>query len=376
MRHLFILALFISSCQNKPQPTPPLTQGVGTTYYQWVDTSRADDYYGGQRMVNVQVWYPADLSDTTKKYSIAPYYYGLDKAYDAIGWSRSDLEESEQIITNARLDAPITNRPEGYPLLLLSPSLGGNTSHYTYYAERLAAASFIVAGVNHLYESLYVVGPDDHVFPVNLTFHDSLKTLDIPSEITADEYRAVKGIRQKVLGEDLLFALDELTRVNESDFGGLIDTTQVGSWGHSMGGAASVYAAYLDSRIKAVANLDGTPPSVALEQGIDQAFLFVEDLKDYKNHQGYGKVHERRTSFCERIEATSYRILIADTQHNSFMDFNYRFAADEEERREELRIIEQTCNYLETFFTHHLSGVNTPIFTESTTDSLEVFVFP
>ena len=376
MRHLFILALFISSCHSEPQPTPEPTQNVGTTYYQWVDSSRVDDYYGGQRIVNVQVWYPADLSDTIKEYPIAPYYYKLDQAYDAISWSRSDLEESKQIITSARLGAPIANQSEGYPLLLLSPSLGGNTSHYTYYAERLAAAGFIVAGVNHLYESLYVIGPEEYVFSVNLTFHDSLKTLDIPKEITADEYRSVKGIRQKVLGEDLLFALDQLTRINESDFADLIDTIQVGSWGHSMGGAASVYAAYLDPRIKAVANLDGTPPSVALAQGIDQAFLFVEDLKDYKNHQGYSKVHERRTNFCERIKATSYRILIADTQHNSFMDFNYRFAASEEERGEELRVIEQTYSYLATFFTHHLSGVNTPIFTESTTDSLEVFVFP
>lgn len=379
MRYLFILALFIGACQDKKPPADTLesaSAAVGTKYYQWVDNSRVDDYYGGQRIVNVQVWYPADLSDTTKNYPVASYYYQLDKAYVPIGWSKSDLQESEQIVTAARLKAPIANQAEGYPLLLLSPSLGGNVSHYYYYAERLAAAGFIVAGVNHGYESQYVISPDDEVIPVDLTFHDSLKTLDIPTEITADEYRAVKGLRQKVLGEDLLFTIDQLTRINDSAFAGLIDTTRIGSWGHSMGGAASVYAAYLDPRIKAVANIDGTPPSVALAEGIKQPFLFIEDLVDYRNHVGYAKLHQRRTDFCNRIESTSYRVLLADTQHDSFMDVNYRFAADDHERAQVLPVLAQTCTYLETFFAHHLTEANHPVFVDTITDSLEVFVFP
>lgn len=379
MRFFLILSLLFSNCQNELPPASipqKKAEEVGTKYYQWIDTSRADHYYGGQRMVNVQVWYPADLSDTSRQYPTGPYYYKLDEAYTSLRWSRRDLVESEQILTATRLDAPMANQDGGYPLILLSPSLGGNMSHYSYYAERLAAAGFVVAGVNHLYESQYVISPEQQVIPANLTFHDSLKTLDIPSEITADEYRAVKGIRQQVLGEDLLFTLNQLIQVNDSDFLGLIDTARVGTFGHSIGGAASVYAAYLDPRIKAVANLDGTPPSVALENGIQQAFLFIEDLTDYENHVGYAKMHQRRSDFCTNNASLSYRVLFAGTSHNSFLDFSYRVAKSEEEQREEEKVLDQTYHYLLTFFEHHLSDRNEAVFTPLKNDSMEIMVFP
>ena len=72
---------------------------------------------------------------------------------------------------------------------------------YTYYAEKLAKCGFVVVGINHLYESEYVIDNNMNIIPANLAFHDSLKTLDIPKQITAEKYREVKGIRQKVLGE-------------------------------------------------------------------------------------------------------------------------------------------------------------------------------
>jgi dienelactone hydrolase len=59
--------------------------------------------------------------------------------------------------------------------------------------------------------------------------------------------------------EDVIFALDQLERLNTEDdlLAGHLDLERVGSFGHSFGGGTAVQAAYTDSRFQAVINLDG-----------------------------------------------------------------------------------------------------------------------
>ena len=108
-----------------------------------------------------------------------------------------------------------------------------------------------------------------------------MKTLDIPSQISAEEYRSAKGIRQKVLGEDLIFSMEKI--LASPFFKDHIDKNQVGLFGHSMGGAAAIYAALLDKRIKAVVTMDGTPPSIALSNGLSVPFLFITNARLMSN---------------------------------------------------------------------------------------------
>lgn len=205
-----------------------------------------------------------------------------------------------------------------------------------------------------MYESEYVLEPNGAVIPANLTFHDSLKPIEIPTQITADEYRSIKRLRQKVLGEDLIFALDQLLKLEKYP----IDTRKVAVFGHSLGGATAIYAALLDSRFKAVVDLDGTPPSLALEQGLEVPFCFIEDLVDYKNHPGYKKQFERRSALCSKNKGQSFRIMLANIDHDSFMDIHYRFAQNEAEKRGALQILQLTADLMEQFFKAYLYGTN------------------
>lgn len=347
---------------------------VGCRSFEWQDTQRTDPYDGSKRVINVRVWYPVEKAQIKdKKYPSAPYYEDLGRAASRLKWSTRKVRELRGGKTQALIKAPIASVGGRFPLLIFSPSLGGNLSLYTYYAERLAQKGFIVAGVNHLYESEYVVYKKQ-VIPSRVDFYDSLKTLKIPTQITAEGYRLARDQRLKVLGQDLIFCLNQLLKQNHTTFAGKINPTKVGVWGHSIGGAAAVFAAYLEPRFVAVVNLDGTPPGIALQQGIKAPFMFIEDLTDYKNHRGYAKLHQRRNDFCRKISAKSYRVLIANIHHNSFLDIYHRRAKGKVRQSSHLKPLQVTVGFMEQFFAHYLKGKPLHCKPEKT-NALEVLVF-
>ena len=347
---------------------------VGTKSFRWTDSSRIDPYYSGYRIVNVQVWYPVDVSENNNNCKRSGYYNNIESVWKELpGWSEEDQMLVLNIKTNGLINAPISDQKISFPLLIFSPTLGGNTSLYTYYAEALAQLGFVVAGVNHLYESEFVLNEESKLFISDLSFHDSLKLLEIPSQITAEEYRRVKGVRQKVLAEDMIFTLNKLAEVNSQEFKNKMDLNRVGVWGHSIGGAAAIYASILDDRFKAVIDIDGTPPTLALD-GIEVPFMFIEDLPDYKNHDGYMKQYIRRNEFCKNVKGDAYRVLISGADHNSFLDINYYGAESEPDKQEALSVINETLKYITLFFNIYLNKENLDI-EELNTNKLEVVKF-
>jgi len=370
-----MIALFYCGglrCQEPPKVLSLASKTIGTWQYVWEDTSRIDAYYGGERIINVQVWYPGE--ESALEYARTHYLLFEDKLFKKLnGWTAQDFATANKIQTNSRIHAPISNELTRAPLLIFSPSLGGNISYYTYYAEYFAAHGYVVMGINHLYESEAIVDLNGSIYPADFKFHDSLKSLKIPEEITADGYREAMGARQKVLAEDMLFALNSL--LSERPIGNKIDQNKIGVFGHSMGGAAAIYAALLDNRIKSVIDLDGTPPTLALEYGIDVPFLFIEDLTDYRNHTGYAKMHERRSLFCERNKSDSWRVLIHGFNHNSFLDINYYFAEDPSEVKAEQENLNLVLDFMNGFLDHYLFNGDALPLQQTHSEKLEIIPF-
>lgn len=373
----FVLVLLLPSCVDKHLQESPYDshpEKVGSRYYSWTDWNRADEIYeaGAYREVLVQLWYPTH-DKLTKEFKEAPYMPFLEVAKPHLtSWSEEDFQLVNEIKTKGLLDAPILKAEKKYPLILFAPALGAHSSYYTTYAERFAQEGYIVMGVNVKYESEYVLGENKKVSVSNLQFHDSLKTLKIPEEITAEGYREAKAVRLRFVSQDLIFALNQLAK--EEELEAIIDFDNIGVMGHSIGGFAAVYAARADQRIKACINLDGTPPPESLEEGMEQPLLFVEDLTDYKNHAGYKILFERREGLCKKVKSQAYRVLIGNTNHSGFYSSNIRFADNEEERKIASRPIEITYTYSAKFFDKFLKGKKETI-EAMRSDSLEVFVF-
>lgn len=369
------ISLILTSCGhangNKTQRLTDSILSIGTRQYSWEDTSRLDDYYGGTRKVNVQVWYPSE--ELSPESSRTPYLLFNEELYNKIdGWNESDFKAVQKIKTNSAINAAIDKDLNKAPLLIFSPSLGGNLSYYTYYAEYFAKQGYIVMGLNHLYESEVIVH-SNMVYQQNERFHDSLKSLKIPEEISAEKYREAMGLRQKILGQDIQFTLNQL--LTNTIFGDRIDSSKVAVFGHSIGGAAAIYSAILDNRIKAVINMDGTPPTVALNNGIDVPYLFLEDLTDYRNHQGYAMQFKRRSDFCDLNHADSWRVLIKGFSHNSFLDVNYFLAENVKEANAEKANLDLILGYMNTFLNHYLLDGKAQNLTPTETEDVEVIPF-
>ncbi|QQS41669.1 MAG: hypothetical protein IPM63_01615 [Acidobacteriota bacterium] len=333
------------------------SQWKGVKSFAWTDRSRTDTFYGKDeyREVSVTVWYPAEPCEG-KQCEYAPLISDLDKALPKLnGVSDETIEKLRTLRSKSRSGLKISKQRDKYPVLLFSPSLGGHTAFHTGLAEALADLGYVVVGVNHKFESWYIINEEGRVIPENHRFHDELKELRIPEDITADGYREKRGERLRILGEDLIFVLNKLGELNESVFGGRLELSSVGAFGHSVGGAAAMEAANLDRRIAAVINFDGTPSGQVLKEGIKQPFMMIEDKKDL-TQPGNKIQFDRRQDLCEKVGGDCYRVLIPGASHNSFSEFGVLMETDFSKRKPGIDILDTTLRFVESFFDSYLLG--------------------
>jgi len=146
--------------------------------------------------------------------------------------------------TNAVSDAAPAGRQRSLPLVMLSPGFTNPRSALTALAEDLASHGYVVAGIDHTYESFATAFPDGRV-----------------TTCLAREAPRGRGFWEKVVAgraADVCFVLDELTGAHPAWPGaGLIDPSRMAMAGHSAGGAAAIAAMLADSRIRAGIDMDG-----------------------------------------------------------------------------------------------------------------------
>lgn len=343
-----ILILLSSCLLSSTNPTSETT--IGTRYFKWTDESRIDAVYSDNelREVHVQVWFPTTQPKTSlTKASYLPEFEKAAPQLDQL--SAETVRLWNNIPTNAWQATEISKERQKYPVLLISPGLGGHSSFFTHYAEEAVKRGYVVVGVNHKYESAYIVRKNGDVLPADHRFQDRIKSLRIPEDISADEYRKKRGTRIEVLGKDLVFVLDKLTEINKENFDGRLSLKKVGAFGHSYGGGAAIDASRFDKRFQAVINIDGTPSYDALNEGTSVPLMFLEDLQENKS-RGSKIVNKRRDDFCKLVAADCFRVLMADSNHNSFLDTNLHSNPGEESRQ----IIDASNQAMLGFFDKYL----------------------
>lgn len=193
--------------------------------------------------------------------------------------------------------------------MLFSPGSGGVRTQNTAWAEELASHGYVVAALDHPYDSAAVVLADGRTINTETA---STGDPDQDDELAAG-WTAVRAA-------DLGFVLTQLDSLDRGEIAGplngRLDTGRVAVAGHSMGGAAALQAARQDRRFDAVIDLDGYPhgptspslgqPTLALTQaitpGTDPRYI------------------PRLTEVLESSAATSYRLTIPGAAHLTFMD--------------------------------------------------------
>ncbi|MFE6888260.1 alpha/beta hydrolase family protein [Streptomyces sp. NPDC057694] len=224
-------------------PPPAGPYPVGRRVLHLVDRHRADPWVSmaANRELMVSVSYPARSTG------------GRRAAYMAVDEAQLLLEARglggvvpAATVAGTRTHAQVSASPASgrFPLVLLSPGFSMPRSTLTALADDLAGRGYVVASVDHAYESVGTQFPGGRILTCA-----ACEQVNTP----AQEALAVRG-----RAADLSYVIDELTSYQRTRvLSGMIDPRRIGIAGHSIGGAAAAATMAADPRVRAGVDLDG-----------------------------------------------------------------------------------------------------------------------
>ena len=337
-----------------PEPSGPYPAGTASVWL--TDTSRPDPWVPGvhTRELMVSLWYPAVLSDGRRARYMTPAESELQLTSRGITGIPPDTLST--VRTNAVSDARPAGRPRSLPLVVLSPGFTNSRSTLTALAEDLASHGYVVAGIDHTYESHATAFPDGRV--------TTCLAREAPRRDRKEEVAAGRAA-------DVCFVLDELTGAHPAWPGaGLIDPLRMAMAGHSAGGAAAIAAMLADSRIRAGIDMDGATAAPIPDEGLARPFLFlgkqsnytpgsggaVTTLRDWKLQRGAVITWERD---WELLTGWKRWLVVAGAVHASFTDLALladQTGIDTGAGLSGARSLDITRAYVRAFFDQHLRG--------------------
>ncbi len=336
--------LYVFPVFDLPAPVGELK--VGTQVFHFVDPSREETFgktATGKRELMVQVWYPAQAG--TGKYApFIPDTRILRYMAANYGLPGFTFQHLKYISSHAYSGAEVSSAQTSYPLILGNPGFGSSRFLHTSQAENLASHGYIVAVIDHAYNTFATEFPDGRI--TTSTTND----LFSPDH----DYRTEIGNRDKlgkVLTVDVSFALDQFELIQSghipSQLKGRIDLGHVGVFGHSIGGATAYDAAY-DPRIAVGIDIDGGLYRLRDREGLRKPFLFMnsesgfERLKMVMDNRVYTDAELKRMGVTrewvdqetedkklelermrETVAAGGQVLYIDNTEHLNFADVQF-----------------------------------------------------
>lgn len=237
-------------------PAPTGTHPVGTTTLYLKDTSRPDTWEPSvkARELRVVLWYPT----ATREGKRAAYMTAKESELELKGARVTGV--AYDVLSKTRTNAVQDAKPAGrkLPLVVLSNGFTKPINMLTSLAEDLASQGYVVAGIDHTYESYATTFPGGRI-----------------AACTACDMDTDPGFGTRtVLGRaaDVSFVLDRLAAWDGS---GLIDRSRIAMAGQSIGGASALAAMVQDKRVKAGIDMDGTTYARIPKGGLARPFLFM-----------------------------------------------------------------------------------------------------
>ena len=326
-----------------PEPTGPGPVGITSLYLK--DISRPDPWAAGvsARELMVSLWYPATPSGGRRARYMTPAESELQLTSRGITGVPRDVLSTTR--TNAVSGATPAGRQRALPLVVLSPGFTNSRGTLTALAEDLASHGYVVAGIDHTYESFATAFPDGRVTTC----------------LARQAPRRGPGFWEKVAAgraADVRFVLGQLIGAHPAGPGaGLIDPSRMAMAGHSVGGAAAIPAMLADSRIRAGIDMDGSTCAPIPDHGLSRPFLFLGKQSNYTPGSGGNATTWERD--WKLLTGWKRWLLVAGAIHASFTDLGLladKVGIDTGASLSGARSLDITRAYVRAFFDQHLRG--------------------
>ncbi|EAU34937.1 predicted protein [Aspergillus terreus NIH2624] len=353
----FAQLLLRSNAVSFPDTIGQYDTSIATT--QLVDHHRLDPYAPTPqpRTLMISLFHPVPPAACCP--SLTPYMDPITATFEDEQYASAGIPAGAFGSLTLRTCKPCTKSTSSgpgkgpkYPLVLFSPGLGNTRLLYSAMAQQLSSMGYIVVTVDHPYDAGIVTFPDN--------------TTILAANITTDA-EIVDDLSIRV--RDVSFVLDQLHR--PSIISKLIpgqtcglDTSKVGIYGHSLGGATAAQAMLSDSRLKGGINLDGTFFGSVINRGLDKPFMIMaHEGKNLTTDASWG-------ALWPKLKGIRRRFTLSGSTHGTFTDLAQ--AADAIGLREEYpaqtaaflgsidggRALQVIAAYTSRFFDFVLKGKN------------------
>ena len=333
------------------EPTGP--SPVGT------DTIVASDAARDDRRIPAQLWYPADLSPTTRHPS-AVRVAGHRRPSWPCGWGFLS-RTSPRSAPTPRSHHPSPPATARSPSCCSHPATPKHRIRYSGLAAELASHGYLVAVLDHPGDGDLVEFPDGTTVPAT-------------PPATAGEFDPEALVATRVAdAQTVLEHLEQLDAAPGGRYSNTLDLSQVAFTGHSLGGATAAEAMRLDDTFQVGVNLDGTMVGQVIETGLDRPFLLIGTNEHEADDD------ETWTTFRANTP-TALQLGIDGAAHMTFSDWPTLATLRPANEREAFGIgtidpqrsaVAQTA-YLRAFLDHHLRHQQEPLLDGPSSDYPEV----
>ncbi|AKJ15477.1 hydrolase [Streptomyces incarnatus] len=287
-------------------PAPSGRYQVGTFSQHLVDKSRTDPYVPGNRARELMVtyWYPAS---STSGYPLAPWMPSGSGAHFLYSRGLSPQQVTLPQ-TASHVLAPVKTSLGKLPVVLYSTGLHSDRAMGTALAEDLASRGYIVIAVDHTHDANEVQFPDGRL------------------EVNTMPAGAHSSDTLNVRAADIRFVINQLGTIAKggnpdvdraklpSGLSRAVDTSRVGMFGWSLGGAAVDTAMQLDHRIAAGANLDGQFFGTAPGKDLNRPFMLFSSGTHNRNNDSSWR------TLWPHLKGYRVDIQLHGSRHLSFSD--------------------------------------------------------
>jgi dienelactone hydrolase len=304
-------------------PTPRGRYATGESTFRLVDDTRPDPWVPSQphRELMISVFYPAvHTGDRPATFQFpAAAAAAVGAAVEGNVGLPAGLVDWAATRTHSVKNAAMA--PGRFPVVLYSPGAGDPRDWNVSLVEDLASRGFVVVTIDHTGEAPAVQFPDGHVVgngPLLAAWAQAFQ-----DGTTLAFFTKLMDARMA----DTELVLDRLTSLPVRLTDGM-DLNRIGMFGHSAGGFTAANMMYVDPRLKAGINMDGTleytvvPDGTNLSEvalhGLDRPFLLMGS-----NSPASGSDIHREPSwaaFWQHQRGWKADVTLDDSAHASFTD--------------------------------------------------------